>query len=1086
MSFQLNDGDIKILIETLKTHPNKKNELYDIIEDNYNNAFQLQDTNPLKGNEYLNIALNELFIVKNNIPAEINNSPEEHLEWSTKIDNLFHQTNKLKTKIQSNLLKDKLIRQIEQNTYNSHSKTVANIIMTEWTNPTLQEPFYIKTFTELGLPLKYPTIFSFNSKVCIIEGESNTGKTYALKHVQSYLEQQYAQQSHSEKKSTKSKLVDVVHREKNFKFYELDVYDFSTKIEMLEKEINENKGIHHFLVTEILIEQLNMDSAVLMRWLSILNKSELNNIHWIILCRDKKNIHPEIFNRTHPVVIEYQFPSSKTIYHYLLSHLKSIYGSSDESFINIPILQNDPQLSKLAIELEKLNFDFNRINNLVENARKRCVYLGLRENAVYEIKNQLYLKNSIKFPVQEKYEYYMLNDNNADYLNFVSEENGSKAYWNCNILDNMPSVEDDRLIGIWINLEHNKEDHKTLDLIASFDVEQISHPYHLNSNSGFISETILNLYCSLVKNAVEYDLATSEIAEFYNGIKSYKNELRVCLSMENLLEFSSLMVENVFLKNDKYPTLYNGSNGEFINKLSQQINTNIQYISLEPRDEEKIEECKFNISYGENTSLKSHPEGIVGNIKANEMKKIIKEISDIDTHIIQVSTHNGYFWKIEFPENVLPKKIKVTPFEQSEEMHVFSFPSISLLQPLELDLPYNYCITNESDVDILSENFAKDFEHCYRDEEETWMLKSLEKKHVDFLNGFYVPEQKFYLRFYYHLLKSRTEWLSEQQTDILDELIGDVRDYVEFILLLSSDTDDKNEWSGYWSISDGNPLFGFRENRIYSQNTSSHFGVSPMLLIKLLQFVTDNYEEKKSFNEIYNTFLLYKRNVHEREQKIIYVKSKIDKQVWADSIASLHRLPNVKDIIRDPFVGKKFDSFMKFYKHSLYYNLFINAELIGVGVQSNKIRWYSFSEDQFFDSILNRFRTNPQLWTLNNNVNINIVSWVYSLILCCLESNQNINKIFLANLFYFPEFLSSEKDENQVDLLGSLFTSSEFKSILKKYIQSPDVELPTLLVYKTETNGPLNIGKTKKIIAKERINQINVYGLDINHFLEQL
>jgi len=67
-------------------------------------------------------------------------------------------------------------------------------------------------------------------------------------------------------------------------------------------------------------------------------------------------------------------------------------------------------------------------------------------------------------------------------------------------------------------------------------------------------------------------------------------------------------------------------------------------------------------------------------------------------------------------------------------------------------LSTNYRITNQSDIEILQENYPQDFVDIYNDEKDTWLLTNLSTKHIQTLQEYYNPLQIYYLNLYYQLL----------------------------------------------------------------------------------------------------------------------------------------------------------------------------------------------------------------------------------------------------------------------------------------------------------------------------------------------
>lgn len=1060
------DSNLKELFEIISSNPNTLFQMVDIIRENLEEAKEIQEKSPEDALKIIDDNLQNLYILKNKIPADKMPpiSVKNFSKWSNDIDRLTNYNNQLKTKIESqrSLEKISLITQNEQFTHDSHSQIVSSILSSLWTNDTLQEPFHIKTFREIALPILYPSLFSFSSKTILIEGHGNTGKTYTLNKIKDLLNEQVP-----------SKTL----------FYSVNSLEFESKLDALETEVQKNTSQHIFVITEFptFTTTQTWTNQSIGRWLILLEKNNLKNVTWILLCRDSSEIKKEILDVLSPSVIHYHYPCSKTIYKYILSTLKEYYGLNSTElpeYINLPIVQNVVSLSKLSNQLERLSMDFNSINVLLNQAIKRNIYLAIRENAVYKIDGNLYFKNSISYPIEKDYQYYLLNDIANDVITFPNENGQPVFYWNVNLIDSLDSIEDDRFTGIWIDTREI-ESKSELSVIAALDVNVKTFPYHLDSHLQHLYGIVVNHYYKIWKMISNENLGKSKVPveyqELISSVMRHKQEIQCTICEEDIEMLNPEIINDIFFRKEDYPMIYDNS---FFQKLATHFTAKRQYLFVKKSEDDSA--SFFNLSYrGKTTKTADENGGIKTDISADELKQVIVKLTEQNVHVAQVLLSNGNMWIVDFDSDDFGK-IGIHP--SSESIEVLSMSALSILD--EIRLSDDYCVTNESDLDSLIERFPLDFKECYRDEEHTWKMKKLSKEHVYHLNKIYNNEQKYYLSLYYHCLSLDREWMEDRQIEELDSFIEDVRNYVDFLFILTADKEENGTLTGNWSISSENPMLENREiTLLEDKQTNEFFTVSPYHLIQIMKIISSN--EMVELESIYKDFITYKHGIVEEEKEYVYIKSKISKSVWNKCVAVIHRLPNIEDIASDSFLNNGVYNYFRHFKKSLYYHLFANAEFIGTQ-SADKIQWFSFSNIPGLQKLVSRFRVSSQSWAHSRTPN-NMASYLFSLVQLCISNQQELfERLLFAALIYLPDYYTSHTLTN---VLEDIQKTPIIKRIVQKYANDATTEMEPMLKFAFEGQTPNKIEDStlsKNILTRNEFNNIKVYGLKTSHIEEQL
>ena len=110
-------------------------------------------------------------------------------------------------------------------------------------------------------------------------------------------------------------------------------------------------------------------------------------------------------------------------------------------------------------------------------------------------------------------------------------------------------------------------------------------------------------------------------------------------------------------------------------------------------------------------------------------------------------------------------------------------------------LSTNYRITNQSDIEILQENYPQDFVDIYNDEKDTWLLTNLSTKHIQTLQEYYNPLQIYYLNLYYQLLTYKQYYednFSYHQMVKLNISLNNMEYKIKEVLSYKEDYDESN------------------------------------------------------------------------------------------------------------------------------------------------------------------------------------------------------------------------------------------------------------------------------------------------------
>lgn len=1025
-------------IQTLvSTDKNNFKKLISILNDSYRDAKELQHKRPKDALKIIDNSLTQIFAL-NNILQDQFTDTESFQYWSNNINLLTNKNNLLKTAITNQILMAQVAKQNDKFAFDDL-----------WNDDTLQDIHHIETFKQLALPVIRPTLYLKTNKTIVLQGPANTGKSFTVHKIKEKLESLQIPCN----------------------FYNVSGVEFETKIDTLQQIVLKDPLMNNFFITELppFDIQMNWTTQNMTKWYLSLEKDAFHNTTWIILCRRKEVIPTEVLQMIKPSVITYTLPSSNTIQLYLEKKIKEMYHIQNDltelpEYIHLPILEEVAELSKLCNYLEKQKYDFDNLITLLRNGLKYNLSLAIHENMVYEINQQYYLKNSLKLPLPPSVSYqpYLISDTNKDSLTLPNNE----QYWNIHILDNLPSLEDNRMVGIWVNNHEKKE----MDVIVAFEVKSSQHSYHLDTHMEYLYKCMIHWYLQLWKNIFNSNRTIStKYLDLSRMMDLHRSDIFTVYDDDSLVLLDQEILREIFFTHEEFVTVYKKG---IIEELNNFVITNRQYIVF--NSENLTEQNEFDLIYGK------EQQRVHALMTAEDMRGVIKQLTKLDCFVNRLQCADGYIWGVEFQG--IPQSKLSSIKSDSEDDYTTVFCGFDMIE--EIKLPTNYCITNESDLDLLSQAYPADFKSCYRDETDTWLLFPLEKQHIEKLELNYTHEQIFYCSLYFHCMKLQNPLFSEQQKSHLSELVDNLRTHLDYLFLLTPSLTDDAE-NGNWDVSENHPHREDAESNFYTVDKKVPFNVNPYFYIQLLYSLSPDNQRLLELRRLLEDYLQHKNPPH-LENNIVYVKSLISKNEWTKAIA----MDKKEIVVNEKFINSGVYSFVRNLRKTFYYQVFKHASMIGVMEDKNvdveekmQIKWFSFVDDPTITELLRSFRKKHKLY---EGKHLDKMSYLSSLIqLSAMDQEMPMANAFFATLLYPEVFYTHEV--TKLNLLEDVLQGEVLQMILT-YFELPAKQL-NLLKYEYNSHLPKKIddNRSKNIINKELIGKIKViYGLKSSHLEAQV
>jgi hypothetical protein len=560
-----------------------------------------------------------------------------------------------------------------------------------------------------------------------------------------------------------------------------------------------------------------------------------------------------------------------------------------------------------------------------------------------------------------------------------------------------------------------------------------------NIYMGTTEENVLNIICELtckVNKKSLYTLYDYNLADLF---------LRYWLSTVNMYD-SNRDLSMSHLKGHKMDMrlfeIYN------VDKVQDYVN-NIKsetFIIYAQKD------STFSITYGVTTI-----NDIPYNVKAEDLRERLNNV--IDCQVTQLTVSDDV---VSF---LIKSNTKLTNYPLIK--NAIMYPLLYIKEFYGIQLPKQYCITNENDLDMLQERYPQEYSKMYRDEENTWKMKPIiSEEHIDFLNNIYSDEQKFYLTIYFSLLKlyeSSISLLDEKKRELLISLTSSLQFVLDFLFYIVSENDENQVWNGVWSLSKNHDLYEKYNSMIEDNNTRtfppditiemlrnrSVFLVSPYWFINLYNFL--DMDLKSLYKNWYNF------NEEETVEYIpLMIKTRVNLQKTYRYVNHILVNKLAESKVTDINTISHLQYFISRYKESFYAEVFRNA----THFSWNGGHWFSVKEDSVFEENITKIckvieKSNQALWNyVCNNLNSqpHLFSAAFAL-LFCINSRQKTLTDFLAYLLFMNGMYNMSLGETIEDILGI------YNIIIKQLFDKFDYVLKFMKIKEISEVKPLLLNK---------------------------
>lgn len=303
-------------------------------------------------------------------------------------------------------------------------------------------------------------------------------------------------------------------------------------------------------------------------------------------------------------------------------------------------------------------------------------------------------------------------------------------------------------------------------------------------------------------------------------------------------------------------------------------------------------------------------------------------------------------------------------------------PKLHLGSVADLSLPEDYCLTNENDLDILQEKYPGEYDKMFRNEEATWKLKPIaHHSHLLFLEKSYSREQKFYLVFYHSLLRfyeKKGNLVSPESRTILRNLLLSLQHLIDFLLVIVSETDEKEEWNGVWSMSKNHEKFDRYQTLFDVTESTRTFPAD--LTVELLKnncdFLVNPYyflELFKLFDEtyyaIFERWIAYMPHPSHRVGRILLHSPAVDlHQKFKNSRHLLNNRLHISNGALDPSTHEFLLYFLARKEKGLLHDVCKNMDAIAI-----EEVWYDAPvcpriEERFLQPLIKIVALHPHVW----------------------------------------------------------------------------------------------------------------------------
>lgn len=677
----------------------------------------------------------------------------------------------------------------------------------------------------------------------------------------------------------------------------------------------------------------------------------------------------------------------------------------------------------ISKSLYESNYNYQDINDIIQKvleiSSKSCIcqnifYLSLDDTMLISRDSYIVSPYTPKF-MYEKPQHFklILNENTYLNINYCSE-----LYF---------SSEDRQIKEIYIKEEDIEKKEDNIEIISLIHLPIHSEEIKEDFDPDFhISNIILNIFIYYIsqiihnKNKInKIDGMSKELQDFINLIEHNNYKL---LTVQDFNEIPSKELNIIF---KAFDTFIFERNEEF------EFVFNKCFISYHKHFYIELEEYNETMHFEYKEKLKSLTLSKTIDI-AHEISILIGELthSKIKTEIIK--QEDNYLLSIESLDEMDLTELQV--YKKEEKIN--SVSSI-IIDSNIFELDKYYTITNEKDIDLLTEKFPSEYSSIYKEDEESWKYQTIKtQEHLNYLNSQYSHRIKFYIHIFNTLilyLKKNTSILNRTKIEEAESLEYNLQMMLDYMLDITIDFEEKI-WQLNWNSSstEDNAFndkeeeeeevaeFNYNENIAYLHKK---FYIDIHFLNKIIKllYIKDNQSLEDIFH--YHNSKIYSSN----QQQDIYIRSIISMDKNKDNYYThfhLEKLQNSnykKELMSN--IIHKLDN-----QKSLYFNIFQTMIDITVKYKNNTKTYIIKEKDNYLCPLLKisnniiQNENNMSLFKLTDGLMSNIIiKWInsYSISsICSYQGKYNYTKLFMSLLLY-DGYISNKKEGSVIDMINS-------------------------------------------------------------------
>lgn len=1093
----------------------------------------------------------------------------QHGKWAMHLNRIYQNCEQEKQEIMMSMESEREALECESGA--GTSTEWSRTLLSEWNCPTLQEHFVQRLVSAIVLPILHPSLGDSGANVLVV-GPSLSGKTYTLRKVREYL-----------------------HGRARVDWSEWGAYRFAREAEYLVSQGGEGDAREDGLSAggdgAVDASAARTTSGADDRWrVYVVDKVGASDVAhwrkqawfrswcnalrasprrvWVVLYEgedggdfvdattvDDDDSQLRALRELLDVHVEYRLPSGRTLYEYLRSLLRERFGeaSSRAPCVRLPIEQRLSELGRLASVMQTRGANFTMVRRWFECACERVGRAALLENVAYEVRPGVWLpRNSVHIDRLSEYSYALVYPLGNDRVEFSLAGGGggtaagepagaSREYWNCQLMDRMPSTDLDRFANIYIDPE--TVDSETYDIVANFETTTDLFAHHLDHGWAPCFEYVVAFWFTMwgavaAANASRYEVLNRMAGfEYLCGWIAQLSQLEAIITVRDIPSVSAKRLRRWLAfdggRDGGDAPAEGGGRGRA--SAADTVGATLSYLCGENEhlahatspfqilyverdeavaragddDDEAFAQRQFHIMCGErSTELHGeHGAGIPCNVRAESLRATLDALIGRKDccEVLQVRTSRGYSYHLMFRK----------PLQYALECRGAGGVVARVLPRLQLldcgsDLPASYCVTNESDIDVLQDRYPQEYKGLYRDDEETWKMKPLrDPSHVRYLNSKYSCEVKFYLRLYCTLLKlkaSQYSGMSHASQQALDELLTELRNYVDFVLLIIPENDAGGKWNALWSMSrnhrleqqyhlaegdDADPITINMATDWMEKGMECHVSVRLFdALFRLCAACCDRGPRRSYMEEIYDAWHAHAGQMHDRTRKWMYVKSTIPRTLWREAGGVSHLLrAETKKMVTDP---QWMSHYVARCKASLFHQVMARATHIGCA-SSEGIRWYTFGEWDGAAKLLSEsLRKRQAMWSLmaSGTAGDHGMRALFAMVAASCAKHPSWQH-FYAHLLCFSCVGYWDADAHRT-LFDSEFVRHTLARLVERHRfvhrhvyrrESPvSGAVPRgLQRARSVTAVPHRVDRRRRVMTEKEVQQLCVYGMAVHH-----